>query len=517
MSDAPETADPTPAGEPAAAASPAAPPWGGTLLRVALVLLGVVALAALAWTWSPAPTPPATSPPGAPSAPGAAPGAAPETKRTPMVVTVIPAVDDRMVSEPCNRIPGGGLFSARAAIDMGKRTVEASLGICMGDISTTPGPVGRTTTEFHYHEVLPETGIDVVAVGEGELQHGSVFARQVLARTPHAQVLCANALDPTGLEVLRAYQLVAVGGRNVLVVAVAGRSVGLKIERLGSDIAISDPVAAAAAALAAGNAKAAEVEAPPATRILLVHGTVDEADEVVRGAPGFDFAFAADGGVLPEREERVVDGVPVRYAGRGARFVWRVVLASEDARVHAVLLRLGPSVTSAGSPYASRLGGFRRFLGDIVLPTLAEEGTRPRDPRGSYAGPSTCTPCHAAEAARHARSRHARPSESLRRSEQLASPGCTRCHVTAAAYDGGWTTRPEDADLVGVTCESCHGPGREHAESPAPGYGAVDYATCYGCHLPDRTPGFDAAAAWAAHGHGPEHDPEPTTPPKDGD
>jgi mono/diheme cytochrome c family protein len=55
--------------------------------------------------------------------------------------------------------------------------------------------------------------------------------------------------------------------------------------------------------------------------------------------------------------------------------------------------------------------------------------------------------------------------------------------------------------MAGISCEACHGPGGAHARSQSRDYGKVEFARCYECHMPDRSPGFDAEEAWKRAGH----------------
>ena len=41
---------------------------------------------------------------------------------------------------------------------------------------------------------------------------------------------------------------------------------------------------------------------------------------------------------------------------------------------------------------------------------------------------------------------------------------CLQCHVTGFGKPGGFTSREETPDLLGVQCEMCHGPGSLYTE-----------------------------------------------------
>jgi len=493
-----------------------APDRSGLGVRVALVIAGIAVIGVIAAMW----TPSGSTSPGPDTGGGAPVGAEPvvEEQRPAIILHLVSALDDRFMSEPCNRIPGGGLFSVRAVTDMIGKFMPNKMTVLMGDLSLAPGPVGRLTTEFHYQDVLVETGVDIVAAGEGELGHGTEFVREVLASPSGYTVLCANALDSSGYQILRGWSLMSVGGRNVLTVAVAGESVGYELVRRGSDVALGPPVAAVTQALAEGLERAADAESPTHTKLLLVHGTLAEAEAILREVSGFDVAVAADGPILPELTPRQINGTPLYYAGRGARFSWSVYIDDEQPEPFGRLGRLGGGMIARGSPYGSRLAAIRGTVRHELFGALAQSDDRPIDPRGEFVGGESCAECHPVESADHARGPHARAPEELLNSDFSGSTGCLSCHVTAPYNRGGWVPDAGGSGLDGIACESFHGPGAEHAAMPGPGYGRIDYARCYDCHLPDRNPELDARAAWELSGHGaPPAPPDLPPDPDEGD
>lgn len=123
-----------------------------------------------------------------------------------------------------------------------------------------------------------------------------------------------------------------------------------------------------------------------------------------------------------------------------------------------------------------------------------------------WTGSATCIGCHVDAAAQWATTAHARALQSLRASDRAADDACWSCHVTGAGKPGG-PARPGDVPqaLEHVGCESCHGPGRAHAASPA----TVDLVrqpaveVCTGCHDGVRDEGrFDARSYLAKVAHG---------------
>lgn len=99
-----------------------------------------------------------------------------------------------------------------------------------------------------------------------------------------------------------------------------------------------------------------------------------------------------------------------------------------------------------------------------------------------YVGDKACKTCHKVEHESWATTKHANAWSVLKPEEQ-AKPECASCHSTGKTA--------ADSLLVGVGCESCHGPGSEyksmknmkdHALYAASGGLPVTEKTCAQCH-----------------------------------
>lgn len=94
-----------------------------------------------------------------------------------------------------------------------------------------------------------------------------------------------------------------------------------------------------------------------------------------------------------------------------------------------------------------------------------EAAPEPPPPSGQlYTGKKACGACHFPQYKLWSRSPHAVAAAVLPPKYQ-SDEQCLKCHVTGQGEPGGYTagTHPSiRKDLLGVTCESCHGPGSEH-------------------------------------------------------
>ena len=133
-----------------------------------------------------------------------------------------------------------------------------------------------------------------------------------------------------------------------------------------------------------------------------------------------------------------------------------------------------------------------------------------------YVGSNRCKTCHIAQHQAWSGTAHATALDTL----AMASPArvaevaakmkitvkgtavgtdaCIKCHVTGFQLGGGYpgADSAKAASLVGVGCESCHGPGSLHLSAPMADkkkfiHTKVSSKTCVQCHTPVMSPTFD--------------------------
>lgn len=113
----------------------------------------------------------------------------------------------------------------------------------------------------------------------------------------------------------------------------------------------------------------------------------------------------------------------------------------------------------------------------------------PPDTSG-YVWEAACKDCHQDVHTAWARTKHSTAINRLTAADKEKE--CASCHVTGStrivADESG------KAMNAGVQCESCHGPGREHAESaaggsPKPFSSKPDQKLCETCHN-DKSPHY---------------------------
>ena len=110
-----------------------------------------------------------------------------------------------------------------------------------------------------------------------------------------------------------------------------------------------------------------------------------------------------------------------------------------------------------------------------------------------YVGVDECAKCHQAEYDIWKNTGHAHAMATLQSRNQQLDHGCVKCHVVGYEQ-GGFQAIYSTPQFSNVQCESCHGPGRSHAENPGKGYGFMSVPVgCMQCHTQSNSPDFNFA------------------------
>ena len=144
-------------------------------------------------------------------------------------------------------------------------------------------------------------------------------------------------------------------------------------------------------------------------------------------------------------------------------------------------------------------------VSNIVQGVPEKEGGDPTA-GATYIGAKACKKCHFKQHKTWKKMKHAKAWESLPAKFQNMTEKdpegrlCISCHVTGFGEKdrGGFDTIEASQHLLGVQCESCHGPGSKHKEAgqkvkddkrkkfnaDEPTFMNNQPTTCYGCHNP---------------------------------
>ena len=125
----------------------------------------------------------------------------------------------------------------------------------------------------------------------------------------------------------------------------------------------------------------------------------------------------------------------------------------------------------------------------------------------AHVGADACRDCHRKEYDQWSRTPHAAAFARLLQAGRGADPACIPCHATGFGLRRGMGDELATANMTGVQCEVCHGPGEDHVKAPAAMkketiYGITDQCSfciiqgvCATCHDTRNDPDFAIEAA----------------------
>lgn len=114
------------------------------------------------------------------------------------------------------------------------------------------------------------------------------------------------------------------------------------------------------------------------------------------------------------------------------------------------------------------LSGLGLAISVSVALNGAEEGAEPAPPDGqTYIGSKKCSACHFDQFLKWKATPHAKAFDILTDKYQ-EDEKCLKCHTTGFGHDTGFKSKAATPSLVGISCESCHGPGSKHEEIAKP-------------------------------------------------
>src|SRR5262249_1319161 len=154
------------------------------------------------------------------------------------------------------------------------------------------------------------------------------------------------------------------------------------------------------------------------------------------------------------------------------------------------LVRLGPEFKTPDEerekqPVIQLLEGYTKRLKDenyiAKVPKLLHPvAAQLNDPKLKFVGSEACRQCHKAEFDTWNESKHAEGYPTLSENPEAKpphnrqfDPECVICHTVGFGYESGFGDakfgfdNPQKAKhLLGVGCETCHGPGSRHSAEP---------------------------------------------------
>lgn len=226
----------------------------------------------------------------------------------------------------------------------------------------------------------------------------------------------------------------------------------------------------------------------PAPRVVLFSGSLDEAKRAAANIGQGLYIYSLQGD--PPKEPVVHEGSTFVTSGDHCRYVGRIEL--RDGKWSELrLIELGPE--HAGDEQG--LAAYRAYVGRVAEENLL--AMLPRKSGGaSFTGSEACRSCHEKEYASWKESLHAKAYDTLQKTGNDRDPECVGCHVVGLEHETGFRSLSSPPSMAAVGCESCHGAGSKHIESPYAAYGVAGEQSCMKCHEPAHSPNFVFKDYW---------------------
>ena len=361
----------------------------------------------------------------------------------------------------------GGMTRRASALEAIRRRGGATVVVSNGDIVAAYGEQDEIKLGFILR-AMSRMGYDLINLGERDLAwEAGVFDRH---------------LKETGIRALRAdrrpdFVRRVIGGVPVLIAAWFAQAAA------GPEPALLDAVL--------------EQAERGAFKVLLFHGSMDEAARLAEERPGFHVIIAGHGQEDAAAARRVGGTLVVNYGSKGKYL--GVLEAAREAgggfRIRHEVVKLDRSVPSSADMLAL-LAEYDAVLKEKDL-VLKFSNRNPLQPGFRFQGNAKCVACHEGEHEVWAGSAHRRAYATLVAAGKTHDPECVACHTVGYGLVSGFSVPDKRPDLRGVGCESCHGPGYPHRKEPTEFRMTARKGACLeSCHVMDHSPNFDLDVYW---------------------
>jgi hypothetical protein len=257
--------------------------------------------------------------------------------------------------------------------------------------------------------------------------------------------------------------------------------------------------------------------------ILLANSTIDEAQQLARQFPAFDYVMAAGDSDPPSNRTEAIDGTTTRLIELGHKGMYVGVLGLFDDDQQPVRYQRVP--LDGRFPDSDAMTAVMvAYQEQLQAQGLASLGLRasPHPAGTKFVGSETCGECHTDAFEVWEKTPHAHATETLVKlpTPRHFDPECLSCHVTGwepqeyYPFVGGYLDLKESAHVRANGCENCHGPGEAHVAAEGGDVELDDQQLetlrtsmrltleearkmdCARCHDLDNSPDFDFETYW---------------------
>jgi hypothetical protein len=221
-------------------------------------------------------------------------------------------------------------------------------------------------------------------------------------------------------------------------------------------------------------------------KVLLYQGTEHEARQCAATHADFQVIVHLSQEEEPTEKAAVVGNTMLVNVGHKGRYIGLVgvypsnQVAGKPFELYYQLLKIGPEYKTppgqdASNPILALMEEYARKVKDQNFLQHFPQAKHPiqlQFPNAKYVGSEACKKCHEYAYDVWKRSKHAQAFQTLvdakRPSLRQFDGECVVCHLTGFEYLTGYRNDKDTPKLKDVGCESCHGPGSEHADKANP-------------------------------------------------
>ena len=413
--------------------------------------------------------------------------------------------DTRGRIEPCGCFAGqfGGLTRLKTVLDT--EAPDSALRVDVGD--AIAGHEDYDLIEYRYVlQAFAAMHYDALNLGSREAQFSAAQLRD-LKQTSPVPILAANLVDAASHRpIFDGYRIVSRGPYRIGLIGVLDPT-GLT-ETLGAGLAVDDMASAIERCLA---------EMRGRTDLIVLLAFADETKLTQLAQEYFECQVILGGKVSQPAQELKKENRSVVY-----------FVTNESRALGILKLRL-----NQGTPLQV-VGNEIRLLQDKIPQAAAFREVMQRyrqevrhtrlavdDPNNlaadmvpgvrtvaAYVGTDQCLNCHQNAARVWQASAHAQSFATLTGRQADADPKCIGCHTIGFGSASGYRREFGGTKLVGVGCESCHGPGSLHVRQQQGDttvnftYRPLDAGDCRKCHQGEFSRPFRWEEFWPLIQHG---------------
>ncbi len=228
--------------------------------------------------------------------------------------------------------------------------------------------------------------------------------------------------------------------------------------------------------------------------LLLFEGTKPQAVSLAERNPDLAVVVYRSASNPPLEPERTGRTLLVTPGGQGKNLL---KLTFRGAELSAMAVHsLGPNFEDSKS--AEEI--YRQYQQRVKTEKLID--AMPRIASKGFTGSKACMACHGKAGEVWKKTAHAGALKTLEDDHADRDPECVSCHVVGQDKTKGFKSRDLTAHLADVGCESCHGPGADHAAAPMKAkLPKAGEKSCMTCHTPEHSPNFDFDKYWPKIAH----------------